>query len=263
MEILTAYIKKNSSVELAESKNKVSLDVQAILDVIGRRKYKKEETIPLDFFHKYNHLNLSYTYLNGANFDGAHFEGVFFRGSHLKGVNFLRSHLEGADFAEAFLDKAFFSGAHLEGTYFGDAHLEKAVFVSFIPRGDYSTGTQFLFTMFQRAHLEGAQFEGNHVSSAIFEEAYLEGANFEGANFKKIDLEFTSFPKGKYVKVTGDMSIFKGANLEGANFKEAKNLTVDQLSKAKTLYKAELDKNLEEELREKGFGYLLENKPER
>ncbi|PAV12500.1 hypothetical protein ASJ81_20330 [Methanosarcina spelaei] len=37
MEILTAYVRKNSPIEMAEIQEKVSLDIQAILTVIGRR----------------------------------------------------------------------------------------------------------------------------------------------------------------------------------------------------------------------------------
>jgi hypothetical protein len=47
------------------------------------------------------------------------------------------------------------------------------------------------------------------------------------------------------------------ANFEGANLKGAENLTIDQLSKVKTLYKATLDKKLEKPLRKK-YPALLE-----
>lgn len=41
----------------------------------------------------------------------------------------------------------------------------------------------------------------------------------------------------------------------------AKNLTVEQLSVVETLYDAELDSELEEELRVKGFRKLIEDEP--
>jgi hypothetical protein len=46
-------------------------------------------------------------------------------------------------------------------------------------------------------------------------------------------------------------------HLERANLKGAENLTIDQLSKVKTLYKATLDKKLEKPLRKK-YPALLE-----
>ncbi|AKB17048.1 pentapeptide repeat-containing protein [Methanosarcina sp. WWM596] len=259
MEILTAYVRRNSPVELAESQDKISLDIQAILTVIGRSNYKQGESIILDPVHDSKHLDLSYTYLAGADFEGAHFEGVLFLMSHINGANFQKSHLEGANFGNAYLDGAHFEDAHLDGAYFGNAHLKKAFFVMPI-QGAYIKGAHFLWTMFHGANLEGAHFEETHVSSAVFEEAHLEGAYFEGANFKKINLELTS-PKSKSAKVTGDLSIFRGANLEGAHFEKAKYLTIDQLSKAKTLYNAKLDPELEIPLREK-YPVLFENTEE-
>jgi len=52
------------------------------------------------------------------------------------------------------------------------------------------------------------------------------------------------------------------ANLEGTNLKGAKNLTIDQLSKVKTLYNAKLDPELEEELRKRGYSHLIDDEPE-
>ena len=67
-------------------------------------------------------------------------------------------------------------------------------------------------------------------------EAHLEKANLEGINLKGANL--------------------KGANLDGANFIGAHlerdlNLSIEQLSKVKTLYNAKLDEELEIPLREK------------
>ena len=47
------------------------------------------------------------------------------------------------------------------------------------------------------------------------------------------------------------MEHLEGANLDEANLEGAKNLTIYQLSKAKTLYNAKLDEELEKPLREK------------
>jgi hypothetical protein len=52
-------------------------------------------------------------------------------------------------------------------------------------------------------------------------------------------------------------TIFNGANLSYANLEAARNLTMDQLSKVKTLYKAKLDPELEAQVKEK-YPWLLE-----
>ncbi|QIB90118.1 pentapeptide repeat-containing protein [Methanosarcina mazei] len=141
MEILTAYIRKNSSIDNQRDRKEeiISLDIQAILTIIGENKYS-------------------------------------YKKRDLHRLNLERTNLKGATLGWANLEKVHFKEANLKEAYF---------------------------------------FE------AILKEAHLE----------KTDLE--------------------GANLKGANLKGAKNLTVDQLSKAKTLYKAKLDPELEKPLREK------------
>jgi uncharacterized protein YjbI with pentapeptide repeats len=82
------------------------------------------------------------------------------------------------------------------------------------------------------AQLQGAHFEEAYIEGAFFGEANLEGANFEKAKLIDVHLE------------------------------RAKNLTIDQLSKVKTLYKAELDPELEKPLREKYPALFEEPKDE-
>ena len=48
------------------------------------------------------------------------------------------------------------------------------------------------------------------------------------------------------------------ANLTAANLEEAENITIDQLSKVKTLYNAKIDPELEHKLRAKGYSNLFE-----
>lgn len=167
MEILTAYVRKNSSVEAVGNKkvihldmdiqtnesttsevsevNKISLDIQAILTVLGRR-------INLSKNRESNHLNLREASLEGANLIHAHFEWTIFIKTHLEGANLIDAHLESALFAEAHLEKANLHGAHLEEA--------------------------FLI----RANLEGANLTGTYLKGAYFEGANLEGADLRMAN---------------------------------------------------------------------------------
>jgi len=261
MEILTAYVRKNSPVGLAKNIDRVSVDIQIILTVVGRRNSKQDETRQLD---------LSYTCLNGVQLEEAHLERANFSCSQINRANFGKSHLEDANFIESSLNTVFLSEAHLEGTYFSRAHLKNAYFNSLAPllantnaaelnalifaSGNFK-GAYFNQTKFDEANLEEAHFEGIQVSSATFYKANLKKAHFEGANFKKIINNETS--PHIYVAFIGDYPVFKEANLEEANLKGAKNLTIDQLSQVKTLYNAELDPELERPLREK-YPYLFE-----
>ncbi len=99
MEILTAFVRKNARwEEKPEEKNEEEQgqekdirppeDIQAILTVIGRRKWIKEEK---------QRLNLIQTELRGANLNKAHLEGADLREAHLEGANLRAAHLEGAN----------------------------------------------------------------------------------------------------------------------------------------------------------------------
>jgi uncharacterized protein YjbI with pentapeptide repeats len=93
------------------------------------------------------------------------------------------------------------------------------------------------------AKLEGANLQGANLYGVKLRKANLQGANFSGANLIGAD--------------------FEGAYLEAAKLKGAENLIYYQLLNVKTLYNAELDPELEKELRAEGFGKLLDDEPER
>ncbi|MBU4232932.1 MAG: pentapeptide repeat-containing protein, partial [Proteobacteria bacterium] len=108
-------------------------DIQAILTVLGRRKYRsgqKEEK---------GWLDLRNTNLRGADLTGAHLEEVNLRGVHLKGARLEGAHLEGANLEEAHLEWAFLGGAHLEEAILEGAHLEGASLTGARLEGAYLT----------------------------------------------------------------------------------------------------------------------------
>ena len=71
--------------------------------------------------------------------------------------------------------------------------------------------------------------------------ANLIGANLQGANFVKANLQEANLQEAN----------LQGADLQWSNLYRAKNLSLDQLSKVKTLYKVELDESLRTLLKEK------------
>ena len=112
--------------------------------------------------------------------------------------------------------------------------------------------------------MEFAHFAGAFLESASFKEAHLSEAFLIGTIFRYANLEKADLGNAFLIEANLEEANLKGADLEYANLKKAdlrgaKNLTVDQFSKAKTLNKAQLDQELEAELRAKGFGYLLDD----
>jgi proteasome lid subunit RPN8/RPN11 len=130
------------------------------------------------------------------------------------------------DFEGANLDGADFEGSNLEGADFKKANLEEADLEE---------------TDFIGANLEETDLIGANLAGADLKEVNLKRANLRSANLKEADL--------------------KGADFEGANLKGALNLSIEQLSEAKTLYNAKLDNELLIPLKEK-YPALFE-KPEK
>jgi len=91
---------------------------------------------------------------------------------------------------------------------------------------------------FIEANLKGANLREAYLEKANLTEAYLEKANLKKANLREANLS--------------------EAHLEKANLRGATNLTIDQLSTVKTLYKVVgLDSTLFEQVRE-NYPHLLE-----
>ena len=81
------------------------------------------------------------------------------------------------------------------------------------------------------------------LRGAVLREAHLEGVNFDAARLEKASLPETHLER---------------ANLHEAHLEGAENLTVEQLSTVKTLYGAELDPSLLEQIR-RLYPQLLED----
>ncbi len=149
MEILTAYIRKNSpnnnmnGDEKTEGR-KLSIDIQAALDVLRRRNGEHENK-------EFREFDLSDTYLVRANLFEVNLEWA-----NLEGAN-----LEGAILAGSNMEMATLAGANLAGATLAGANLGGAVLAG--------------------ANLAGATLEGVNLEWAI-----LIGANFEGANLRGV-----------------------------------------------------------------------------
>jgi uncharacterized protein YjbI with pentapeptide repeats len=187
------------------TKIKPATDIQAVLTVLGRRKYKHEqgEMEPLD---------LRGTDLRGANLLKAHLERVDLSEVHLEAANLCGAYLEGAKLLYAHLEGVNLSAAHLEKASLNLANLvEGYLRNSYMERSNLS-GANLKGANLSGAHLEGARFKESNLEGAILIDARLERARFPGAQLKGTHLS--------------------GAHLEGVNLKEATGLTRDQLSQA-------------------------------
>jgi hypothetical protein len=137
-------------------------------------------------------------------------------------LNLNGTYLWGVDLKHAHIE-----GAHLMGAYLGKAilyraHLEEALLVN--------------------AHREGAHLEEAHLERAALIYAHLEGADLSGADLRG--------------------ACFSGANLDGVNLQAAclqgaTVLSVEQLCTVKSLYMAQLDPLLLEQIQQQ-YPHLLD-----
>ncbi len=180
MEVLCAYLRGRAAWADQPEATPLSMDVQAVLTVLGRRhrdheRVNGEESPPrarldlrrtdlrgadLNGVHL-ERANLCEAHLDGASMQNAHLGGADLRGAHLRNADLVEANLRGADLREAHLESAYLVEAHLEGANLGGAHLG----------GAYLGG----------AHLEGADLGGAYLEGAYMYQAHLEGASLHGA----------------------------------------------------------------------------------
>ncbi len=142
----------------------------------------------------------------------------------VKGAFLKKKDLRYADMFRAFLVKAILRNADLEGARLRKVNLQDADL-----RG---------------ANLQNTDLRGANLKAADLREANLTDADLVGAQLQDANLGIADM-----IRVDFDEVDFQGADLRCADLTDAKNLSVETLSKVKTLYKATLDPSLLEEIK--------------
>jgi len=265
---------------------KLPTDIQAILTVLGRRTLAYEVGWSPPRFTApgagYQNLDLRGTNLRNADLVGAHLEGAIFIGARLEGACLVGVRLEGADLTWAHLEGVDLSGAQLQGADLRGTHLERACLGSANLRKADLEGTpleraELLWARLEGAHLssvnlKGADLRGAHLQGAEIWTTHLEGAHLKGANIQGALIEMSHLEGADLSEAhlegasLGSISLegadLKGTYLEkaflgGTNLQGAKNLTIKQLSTVRTLYEAQLDQPLLEQVQQQ-YPQLLE-----
>jgi uncharacterized protein YjbI with pentapeptide repeats len=196
--------------------NKVTVDIQAALTVLGRRRFGEDpqgKRIDLRKV-KLPSVEIQEANLRGANLRGANLRGADLRGADLRGADLGGADLSGADLSGADLSEADLSGANLSAANLSAANLSAANLI----RADLSAANLI------RANLSAAELTVANLRGSNLFEANLFEANLVGANLVKVNLV-----RANLVKV----NLF-GVNLIGANLSESKYLTQTQIDSAIT-----------------------------
>jgi BTB/POZ domain-containing protein KCTD9 len=139
--------------------------------------------------------------------------------TNLNYVNLTGSNLNSANISQSSLIECNLESARLNQTNFENSNLNQANLRS--------------------AYASGANFKDAFLIKTYFENAFLIKANFSNAFLMEADL------KGCYLMGAD----FENASLYKADLRGAKGLTVEQLSKVKTLYLAKFDDEILEQIK--------------
>lgn len=170
LDVLSAYVRVNSAMppkpDLA-NQTITGTEIQAILKVIGRKSRGDKFLYEID---------LSNTFLPGADLLGGDFSYTNFRGSDLTGANLKFATLKGAIFQAASLcDANLYSTnlnhANLDYCNLNHAKLEYTSFDSASLKNTSLRNAVLYFTYFDDAQLSGADF-----SDALINNVYFYGA---------------------------------------------------------------------------------------
>ncbi len=249
MEVLTSYVRENSPItqelkdtknkirdlenqyfkgeidysvflrreeELIESLKKVSIDVQAVLTVIGRREDPKPD--------REERIDLTNTNLVDANLEGANLEGANLAAALLVDANLAAALLVDANLTGALLNDAFLKGADLEGTQLIGVDLKGANLEGANLTDALLFRTQLIGANLKGARFIGARFIGANLNRNNLKDADLKGANLEGTQLIGVDLSGANLEGANL----NNAFLFE-TNLKGTNLIDAQNLTSLQI----------------------------------
>jgi BTB/POZ domain-containing protein KCTD9 len=138
---------------------------------------------------------------------------------HLSRTNLNYVNLAGSNLNSADISNAFLIETNLENTRLNQTNLENSNLNQANLKGAYASGANF-----KDAYLIKAQLENAFLIKSNFKNAFLMESNLRGCYLTGAD--------------------FDNASLYKADLRGAKGLTIEQLTKAKTLYLAQFDEEI-------------------
>ncbi len=138
---------------------------------------------------------------------------------HLSRTNLNYVNLAGSNLNSADISNAFLIETNLENTRLNQTNLENSNLNQANLKGAYASGANF-----KDAYLIKAQLENAFLIKSNFKNAFLMESNLRGCYLTGAD--------------------FENASLYKADLRGAKGLTIEQLTKAKTLYLAQFDEEI-------------------
>ena len=149
------------------------------------------------------------------------------------------------------LEKAVLAYADLQQSNLFRVNLQQAILIRTNLKKSYLRQTNLRRASLFKANLEGAEIVGSILSNSNLTESNLKNCKCRGSDFERAILVKANLEGADLLSTLFEETVLRGANLKGA-----KNLTIEQLQGAKTLYQAKLDPELMEKVK-KSCPFLL------
>ena len=170
-------------------------------------------------------------------------EAAFRHVGNIKRLN--RHSIYNLDLVGCYLKKTNLSGINLNSSNLNTANLSNSMLIE-----SNLSKTRMNQTNFENANLNHANLTESFASGTNFKDAFMIKSNLSGAFLIKADFENGFLMEANLSNCSLAEANFENANLYKANFTGATGLTVEQLSKAKSLYLASFDPDLQVQLEE-------------
>jgi len=149
-------------------------------------------------------------------------------------INLVNCHLARTNLSHVNLKASNLNSANLSNSSLIETNLEN---------------TRLNQTIFENSNLNQANLKGAYASGANFKDAFLIKANFEGTFLIKTNFKNAYLMEGNMQNSYLMGADFENASLYKADLRGAKGLTIEQLTKAKTLYLAKFDDEILEQVK--------------
>ncbi|HBP87788.1 MAG TPA: hypothetical protein DD706_08840 [Nitrospiraceae bacterium] len=201
--------------------------------------------------------------LSGGNFSSMELSGVDLDGANLQDVNFNKADLSGAmlsgaNLTESSLMEANLTGANLKNANVSEADLLKAILVRANLERAHLAKTDLTGADVTEANLTDANLHLTNLQSAKLIRANLEGsklreanmvqADLAGANLASTDLAQSNLRQANVCGANVEKASMIQVNLQEADLQAVQNITIIQLSKARSLLNARLDPPISEQV---------------
>lgn len=182
-----------------------------------------------------------WAHLEKARLEGSNLNYSILEKANLTDARLQNSYIMGTVFKKAKLDRADLSGVLGVSNDFQEAEFLASKLGNSILDFSNFRGAKLGQSSLNNSSLTKTDFKGAKLYNCKFRQTELYGANFDGADVRSVDFSKACLTRASFNNANMDNTILDGACLFKVDLHESKNLKVEQLCKAYSLWEAKLD----------------------